>query len=400
MENNHNYERPSVGMTDWHVPINENFAKLDGDVEIRDQEANLSDYTPKTGAKFLALDTENVFIGDGSTWHKLAASGQDPTVNSVSTKHINQEVYASEFDGEGLASKVENALQWIADNTDGQGRVRVTPLDGGGVWTWDTELIIDDHIYEGVHLSFDKNVKINYSGDGTAITLEGGVGEFEPTIEGGRWTFSGNPEGWLRIKDTYGTIVSPTRINDCYNSSGTAFGVSIENHDSWSEYSRIRDAFIRADRPIQFRTADQTGGSGTDSFQETKIRDCHLRGTDYCIRTNGNIRYSIIESTTFRPEANGAKCLYFNHRYMSGSVAQNLKFEDVGGHTDDVAIYDPNNRTWHGPMIISPAFYNMSTEFQGGSSLHYMDYWGEGFHFEWPTADSSVEIGKNGVIEE
>jgi len=66
--NNHGLNRPAEGTTDWHIPLNENFEKLDADVEIRDTAANMGNYTPKQGAKFFATDTREVYLGDGSQW--------------------------------------------------------------------------------------------------------------------------------------------------------------------------------------------------------------------------------------------------------------------------------------------------------------------------------------------
>lgn len=66
---NHRYNTPQEGTLDWHIPLNENFQKLDRDVEIRDTEANLGGYTPAIGAKFLATDSGAIFTGDGSTWN-------------------------------------------------------------------------------------------------------------------------------------------------------------------------------------------------------------------------------------------------------------------------------------------------------------------------------------------
>lgn len=86
MTDNHDYNRPSKGTTEWHVPINENFETLDRDVEIRDTEGTIRDYDPKAGAKFFATDTERVFIGDGQHWNELASPGLDPTLESISNE--------------------------------------------------------------------------------------------------------------------------------------------------------------------------------------------------------------------------------------------------------------------------------------------------------------------------
>lgn len=68
---NHNYNLPNPGDQNWHQPLNENFRQYDTDIEIRDQTRNMSDYEPKDGAKFLATDTGNVFVGDGDQWNLL-----------------------------------------------------------------------------------------------------------------------------------------------------------------------------------------------------------------------------------------------------------------------------------------------------------------------------------------
>lgn len=72
MTENHNFETPNEGATDWHIPLNENFAQLDTQVEVRDDEEQLNNYTPKNGAKFFATDTGRIFIGDGSQWNDIA----------------------------------------------------------------------------------------------------------------------------------------------------------------------------------------------------------------------------------------------------------------------------------------------------------------------------------------
>lgn len=77
MTENHQYNTPQQGSTDWGTPLNENFEQLDRDIEIRDSGSNLDSYTPKSGAKFLATDTGNAYVGDGSSWNQLPSpSGQ------------------------------------------------------------------------------------------------------------------------------------------------------------------------------------------------------------------------------------------------------------------------------------------------------------------------------------
>jgi len=78
MTDNHNYNTPAEGSTDWHTPLNDNFTNLDSDVEIRDVESNLSDYSPKANAKFFATDSGRVFVGDGTDWNPVGKIPQIP----------------------------------------------------------------------------------------------------------------------------------------------------------------------------------------------------------------------------------------------------------------------------------------------------------------------------------
>lgn len=70
MTKNHDYNTPDEGVSDWHVPLNTNFEQLDTDIEIRDIESQLESYQPKEGAKFFAVDTGGIFVGDGETWSR------------------------------------------------------------------------------------------------------------------------------------------------------------------------------------------------------------------------------------------------------------------------------------------------------------------------------------------
>jgi len=79
---NHEYNVPSEGQQNWHVPLNENFQQYDTDIEIRDAAGNRGNYQPKDGAKFLATDIGVVFVGDGTQWIPSFVSPEyDPADN-------------------------------------------------------------------------------------------------------------------------------------------------------------------------------------------------------------------------------------------------------------------------------------------------------------------------------
>jgi hypothetical protein len=81
------YQTPEQGTLDWHVPLNENFTALSRDVELRDVEANLGKYSPRSGAKFLATDTRTIYIGDGSTWVPTGSILQADTFTTQMTTY-------------------------------------------------------------------------------------------------------------------------------------------------------------------------------------------------------------------------------------------------------------------------------------------------------------------------
>lgn len=62
------YNTPTQGSQDWHRPLNNNFERLEKDVEFRDIEENKGNYTPEQGAKFFATDTGAVYTGTGNAW--------------------------------------------------------------------------------------------------------------------------------------------------------------------------------------------------------------------------------------------------------------------------------------------------------------------------------------------
>lgn len=73
MTDYHGYNTPDRGTTDWDVPLNDNFERLDTDVAIWDADGNRGDYAPKAGAHFIAEDTGAVYEADGSNWRRIGS---------------------------------------------------------------------------------------------------------------------------------------------------------------------------------------------------------------------------------------------------------------------------------------------------------------------------------------
>jgi hypothetical protein len=89
MTQNHSYNTPEKGATDWHLPLNENFAQLDTDMEIRDADANRGSYEPKVGAKYLATDTGTVYVGDGGQWLVIGSLSSGDEISSDDVSRID-----------------------------------------------------------------------------------------------------------------------------------------------------------------------------------------------------------------------------------------------------------------------------------------------------------------------
>lgn len=112
MTDNHAYNTPAKGETDWDVPLNDNFERLDTDVEIRDTEANRGSYTPKAGAKFFATDSGAIFIGDGANWSRLASSGETPEFDTVQADTVT----ATRIEADTVVTNDAGTTVWDANS--------------------------------------------------------------------------------------------------------------------------------------------------------------------------------------------------------------------------------------------------------------------------------------------
>lgn len=88
---NHNYNSPDKGTADWHVPLNNNFERLDLDVEIRDLEKDKSNYEPRDGAKYEATDSGAVYYGDGDQWVLADQRANEIVGDKILTKQFQSD---------------------------------------------------------------------------------------------------------------------------------------------------------------------------------------------------------------------------------------------------------------------------------------------------------------------
>lgn len=77
---NHNLQIFSDGSTDWEH--RSDFQYIEELLTLRASEVEREEYTPHEGAKFEAVDTEAVFIGNGERWVPVESSGRSPVFDS------------------------------------------------------------------------------------------------------------------------------------------------------------------------------------------------------------------------------------------------------------------------------------------------------------------------------
>ena len=133
---NHNYNVPSQGEQDWHVPLNENFEAFETDVELRDSGAPDSNgYSPENGAKYLDTDAGVVYTADGSNWSaEFALFEYD---DAAGTAQFGQTVVATGVEVDEVSGSVTGGttLTDIAGNNlsiDSNGQLNASGGGGGG----------------------------------------------------------------------------------------------------------------------------------------------------------------------------------------------------------------------------------------------------------------------------
>jgi hypothetical protein len=240
------YNTPAEGTLDWHIPLNENFDKLDKHVEIRDGEDDLGQYEPKSGAKFLATDTGAVYIGDGSQWNKIGtidSSGSTTTADDGT-------IIAQPGDVQSAIDDASTGSEW------GKSPTRVVKLVSG------------KNYYPSNTITVRRGVRLECNG--ARVVPDGDFNVFE------------------LYRDT--ELVSPhvdTR-NQSWSSAQIVVGADDASKVEAANRAWVRDAYLMGDNGsgigLQFR-----GGSGGPCSMQwangtingfDKAIDCYASGGD------------------------------------------------------------------------------------------------------------------------
>lgn len=312
-------------------------------------DAGKSNVTHDTGQLYVASDTGTVYYDGGASWTDLGLGSGGSTVY----------LDVSSYPGANLDDKVDNAVTDNESNYGGQATLYVPHKSDGSDWTWASDISLD---YTGDDYGLDLvvgwNVHIVYSGTGSPLTIDssGGSGintEAKSRIVGGIWDTTGSATGWLRVIDSFQTVISPNRV--LYQEG---YGVELRNEDQWTESTRFIGGEYRTTEGFRFIPANApdagtitTGGTGTNSFHDTSFCGVQVSASDYCIRAAGVYQY-IDHTVTLQTDSSGSSLLYLDAERMEATTFHSTKFESPANPGDVAAAeYGPSMDAFYGPKL-------------------------------------------------
>lgn len=219
---NHDYNVPEAGADDWHLPLNENFEQFDTDIEVRGPDGERGDYDPGAGTKYLATDTGDVYVGDGSAWNRIRTTGVSPTLDQLNP--------GGEFLGVGRSSRVTGREFFGVATPAGNGQYGGMYLgtDGGQGWPFYGYATGGTGRAWTYYHGGERQWRVYNGGDHLAVTRGGnvGVGTRSPSarLDVAGDTGVGGVAG--RVTNENDDDVTSYGFRGVSNSSGTAsFGV-------------------------------------------------------------------------------------------------------------------------------------------------------------------------------
>lgn len=271
--------------------------------------------------------------------------------------------------GTAHISSGTDLAQEIRDAIDAGYRTVVVHQKGDGTaWDWNTDLTIDALSLGGVSIEFDRNVIINYSGDGIPIhvantwdVVESTNAQFE--LRGGLWRASGDPSGWIRVDDAYGTVIDPQEV-EFQNSTGDCVGIELRNVDGFSEDAYISGR-VKSNIGLRFTPASVTGGTGTASFHDTHVENLWVNPTAIGLHLRGNMLSSTFLQPTIQPTANNAVLIKLETGQAEGLTFLSPKLEDAS-NTESGCIGFQTTANFNGanpPLVINETIHFIDTPF-------------------------------------
>jgi len=337
------YNQPTEGTTDWHVPLNENFADLGTEV-INEVEtfADLPDPTGKTSSrgvsrKYLVRESQTIYRDAGETWEAIAGSG-----GSNGTFGI--QLHGSGDTGSprgGLAGEIRSALD------GGKCHIDIT-----GAWTMDGEVSFTSGNFDPIGIYIDAwGACIEYDGSGWAFTndntgdagsaLRGGAFD----LHGGFWRSTGSPDGFVRLIDSGGCHLYPRQTRDWRASGGDCAIYQLEEGERWCESNHLGGRHHLLDVGVR-----SVASRGT-SFQDNLVDNMHFSQLrKYALDLSGNwIDCTILNPTAIHGKEDSA-FLRMNGN-MGGTEIVAVELEDAGNDLDNFYLCEVGPRAARGPHV-------------------------------------------------
>ncbi|MBV0902740.1 hypothetical protein [Haloarcula salina] len=369
------YTTPAEGTLDWHVPLNENFDKLDTHVELRDAESNIGQYDPRAGSKFLATDTGTVYIGDGSNWNRIGSlSASDSSVSEADDGSL----IAPPGDVQSVIDQASKSHTWA------QGPSRTVKLVSG------------ENYFPSDTIKLRRNVRLECNGarivpdgDFNVIEMYRGTQLVDPFIDT-------RPVSWDSAQVVVGASdaskIEPANraaVENAYLLGDKGEGIGLQ--------------FLGGSSPCSMQVA-----SGSISGFDIGI-DCYANGSDTSGQgdwSNGNRFYGTL--TDFR--------IGVNHRSEGAEVSGNV-FRLMVQPTDDVSEWlwymedDPRSESQRGDnsyvkgsntMLVYPwdtsLFMENNDYNDGGDRRAPIWYLGKGKNYANSMVDLSGTLGNQFIV--
>ena len=245
------YNTPVKGTLDWHIPLNENFDRLNRDIPVLDIEEERGSYTPHDGLMFIARDTGRRYVGDGDKWSEIPYPTNSTNEASTTSADIvvsrSSDPVQAVRNGEELASgDSETVLQAVVDNiADGE-----TVLIESG-----TYVVSSMKILSGISdVTWRNEGTIRLDDDGSSVNsilrvdncenvvIDGGTYDFDKqnNTDDGRY----GTQFVLSPRNSTGVEIRNTRLLNAFN--GFTGGNDITNlyvHDNYMETSDERGCY-------------------------------------------------------------------------------------------------------------------------------------------------------------
>lgn len=275
------YNQPDKGASDWHLPLNENFADLG--IEVTNEVATLDDLPEPTGEtssngihrRYLVHETETIYRDTDGRWEAIAGSGATLGAFGINLNGSK----APDSPRGGLTGRIRSALD------EGKSYINIT-----GAWRMGGELAFSSGAHEPIGIVIDaRGAYVEYDGSGWAITNDntGNVGSqlsggtFQ--LYGGFWRSTGNPDGFVRGIDQSGAQLYPKQTSD-FKADGKVSAIyQLEEGSRWCENNVLGGRHHLVDTGVR-----SVASQGT-SFQDNYVDNIHLSSVvDYGFDLSGN----------------------------------------------------------------------------------------------------------------